>query len=120
MRAHFGVRRLGYVDEVDAIGDPVSEQAVKLPDCLIGVEAFLDDLGQRRLELAGHLDRHAPIIIVKPRADLLVRVGGTADGTSQQSGKALGYAQQSLIIAVRDVRPTQIFKSFPRANHQQD
>jgi hypothetical protein len=95
MRAHFGVCRLGDVDEVDAIRDPISEQAVKLPDRLIGIEAFLDDLDQRRLELAGHLDRHAPIVIVKPRADLLVRVGGIIDGASQQSGKALGYPRGS-------------------------
>jgi hypothetical protein len=120
MRAHFGVCRLGDVDEIDAIWDPISEQAIKLPDCLIGVEAFFNDLSQRRLEFTSHLDRNAPIGIIKPGADFLVRLGGIADGTSQQSGKAFGYPQQSFIIAVRDIRPTQVFKGFPRADHQQD
>src|SRR6266404_1465146 len=76
---HLCVSRFGDVDEIGAVGDAVTEKAIELLDCLFWVKAFLDDLSQRCLQFAGHLDCHASIAIIKSRANLFGLGSGVAD-----------------------------------------
>ena len=104
MRTHFRMCRLGNVDQVDLIGDAITEQRCQFLDGLGGIKALLDDLGKRhgrvsspcRSLLVGYHRSNAHRCVHRRPPDCRSPPPTTAGGE-------LGDPQQVQVVANRNV-----------------